>query len=70
MLKCGVVLQGHEWPDIKVPIAGFKVCRKVKDLGKWLENASVMEQFHGPSAKLQAKAQFSATLPLRENEKV
>ena len=68
--KCGVVLQGIDWHSEQVPICGFHVQRKVKYLGTWLGNATIMEQFQGPLAKLQAKAQFLATLPLTESEKV
>ena len=70
MRKCGVVLQGIEWNNTEVTISGFHIQRKVKYLGTWLGNATVMEQFQGPVAKLQAKAQFLATLPLTECEKV
>ena len=42
--------------------------RKVKYLGIWLGNATVMQQFQGTLPKLQA--QFLATLPLTESKKV
>ena len=35
-------------------------------MGMWLGTASNMEHFQGPLAKLQAKAQFLATLALTE----
>ena len=47
-----------------------RVSQKVKYLGTWLGHATVMEQFQGPLAKLQPKAQFLASLPLTEAEKV
>ena len=70
MRKCGVVLQGIDWHSEELPISGFHVQRKVKYLGTWLGNATIMEQFQGPLANLQAKAQFLATLPLTESEKL
>ena len=70
MRKCGVVLQGIEWNSTEATISGFHIRHKVKYLGTWLGNATVMEQFQGPLAKLQAKAQFLATLPMTECEKV
>ena len=68
--KCGVVMQGQEWPNMQESIAGLRVCRKIKYLGTWLGQATVMKQFQGPLAKLQAKAQFLATLPITEAQKV
>ena len=70
MRKCGVVLQGIDWHSEEVPTSGFHVQRKVEYLGTWLGNATIMEQFQGPLAKLQVKAHFLATLPLTESEKV
>ena len=68
--KCGVVLQGIEWNITEVTISGFNIQRNMKYLGTLLGNATVMEQFQGPLAKLHAKAQFLAALSLTECEKV
>ena len=68
--KCGIVCQG---PDALPPgtvLYGVRVRTKVKYLGAWLGEASIMDQSQGSLAKLFVKAQFLASLPMRAEEKI
>ena len=65
-----MVLLRMEWNRAEGTISRFHIQRKVRYLGTWLGNATVMEQYQGQLAKLQSKAQFLATLPMTEYEKV
>ena len=68
--KCGVVFYGPSRLPPGTVLYGVKVCTKVKYLGTWLAQASIMEQYQGPLSKLMIKAQFLASLPLRVEEKI
>ena len=68
--KCGIVCQGPDALPQGIVLYGVKVHTKVKYLGTWLGEVSIMEQYQGPLAKLFVKAQFLAFLPMRVEEKI
>ena len=54
--RCGVVFQGPNRLPQCILLFGVKVCTKVKYLGTWLGQATIMEQFQGLLSKLMVKA--------------
>ena len=68
--KCGIVFQGPDTLPKGTVLYEVKVRTKVKCLGTWLGEASIMEQYQGPPAKLFVKAQFLASLPMRVEVKI